>query len=449
MACRFMSGNPQFYNLLARAVTQNSTSNLTLTSPPSSSFAALFPSSSLYDGLSGLTYQSDAGNQFIDTDLNVIGAGNMDGTWVSPGGGAAVLPLGFGSTLGIGSPAPSITQSNAVAAHSGSFSAKLTAGTTASGLRTATLYKQITARPGEKIHVDFWSYGNGVVPTFRLLNTITGAEYNLSTQQWVSAVTPPTANNLSSLSSWQNTAFDVTLESFATCRYNDTIPLKLMWTTPNTSGATFYLDDVCAWPWHDCVALIGGNFIQYQTQAQGADNAGFSSATTYGDLTMAGPNMMLAHASSGLRYVRVFTNGVVGNVAIGELIIGQSQTLSFGLQHPGQQAWEISYKQPQIRNTTPAGMSFINNLSSQPLRTMKIPMQAASEAERTQILYDLYARSGFGRYPSLVIPEDTESTIIFGRLAGEAQINRVMSGVGNYYESELAIEEMELPTLVS
>lgn len=129
--------------------------------------------------------------------------------------------------------------------------------------------------------------------------------------------------------------------------------------------------------------------------------------------------------------------------------MGRSQALTFGLQNPGQQAWEIGYKQPQIRNTTPAGMSFVNNLSSQPLRTMKIPMQAASEAERLQILYDLYARSGFGRYPSLVIPEETESTVIFGRLAGDANINRVMAGVGNYYESELAIEELELPTVVS
>jgi hypothetical protein len=172
--------------------------------------------------------------------------------------------------------------------------------------------------------------------------------------------------------------------------------------------------NVTDWPRWNAAAVIGHNIDPALTVELRSSDDNFSADDNLQDTaTVAQPSFWMgASATVGDRYARLELTGTNQTIPwYGEFIVCYLQSATSNPLY----GYEIQYVEDQIRHQGEMGSVYVFNLSPQARRVAKFSFEptVAAEAEmRQEIVY----RSRGGAYPVLLIPDDTDPLVLYGRL---------------------------------
>lgn len=280
-------------------------------------------------------------------------------------------------------------------------------------------YIAFTARSGEAWELKFYaeSASGGGVARVRIYNAQTG-HYLTAAGTWGKAVTD--CQTEAGTGSYVAHKLAFTVEDYATCRA-DTVTLLLKIYCSTTGGAALF-DDVEIYPGVSYVSVHGHNF-EPCTAFAWSYSPNDSGYVTIDTLTAYQPSFYGTTTLMYGRWLKFIQTGTPWALSapgsIGELVLGQYQTLLTDAQHPAVGAWECTYGRPQIRNKTVVGEEFPNNQTDHPQRTLRMPYFAKDDVSFAQFRQEVTRRCEDGAEPIVIVPNDSKADVIFGRIPVE------------------------------
>lgn len=379
----------------------------------------------LYDHRPSAPWRCSSDAQwYVQVDLNQAGNGDIE-SWAS----ATLLANPWIHDI-VGGGTGSIDRESGTV-HGGTYSAKLTIGTSTS----VGFYQDIYARAGERRYVTGWGYASSGTARFRIRNLSTG-KYLTSAGSWSSS---PSDVGTVTAGAWTEVSKSYQVESLDDCQTQTPI-LRL---SSLTDDGTVYIDDLYDWPRFNGCVLVGHNLGTRNTITLASDdNSGFSSPTSLDTGLPLQPSFYLySSTGSAERYARVSTDQTANEAIpyIGELALVWFET---ALRDPSVGGtFELAYDEPQERHETATGDLWAYNVLTEPRRLLKFGFvlpNAAAHAEHAGII----RRCRGGLFPLVVVPQESETTVIYGRLESSWRATRVFN---SYWEDEIIVAEDPTP----
>jgi hypothetical protein len=318
-------------------------------------------------------------------------------------------------------------QSN-VEANSGTYSARM--------LAAGVAYRDVTARSGEvrQISAALFGGGAGVPSIVRIQCRETGNYLQAGGASWAAASSDVLSRETAS---WATSTQAYTVEPVSTT-LRDEVTLRIY--LVQTGAGTTYRDDVLDIPGTSWVSVHGHNIspcivprLQWSD-----DNAAW---TTFVSPTLRRLSFYGTAAAAYHRYWRLKLEGTpVEAPWLGELVIGQVQTLTTAPDYPVQ----IEATFPQTRNPTPQGDEGCGGLGEEQRRIV-FGVVWTSEAGWQQVRDTIYRGGKGGLYPMVLVPTETHPDVcILGRLVAGLADGRTAY---NRREGEIEILERALPLM--
>jgi hypothetical protein len=367
---------------------------------PSVSADALFPTAGLYDGKPGVIFRfgSRTSAPNVTADLEMTGGTGLFESW---SGGS---PVGWTeANSGTGA----VTEEAVIVAE-GTRAAKFSAGT-----GTATLYKDITFRPGQKINVSCQLYQGSIGGMIlRVRNQDTG-KYCAVDGSWL-----PTSQDFQSPSlagGYEAFSTNVVVEDYETIQKATTVVRFQLYNEVAASDS--YADNLRILPGYNFCSIHGHN-IDYRsapTFRSSTDN--FSGAgALQGTFTVRQPSMYVTLSSTIYQqYVRVLfadTNSETsGAIYMGELVVGDTSEFR-GPALPLQ----ANYSDQQVRVPHRFGAPAIYGMGRSELRSFPLTIRCESASDRDDFFNEW--RRTIGGYPVVVVPHDGDghTDVVFGQV---------------------------------
>lgn len=170
-----------------------------------------------------------------------------------------------------------------------------------------------------------------------------------------------------------------------------------------------------------------------------------SAWTVRGTFTVRKPSMYVSFSTIYARYWRVKFTGTnstaSGPIWIGELVLGDAQTLSTGPLYP----MSVGYRDYQIRVPMRWGDQAYG-LGQAFTRSLPLNLQATSMTNRLEIL-EVFERSR-GGHPLVIVPHnaDSHTDVIYGRLATDLPHDWLTRSIAKITTS---VEELPFPFVTS
>jgi hypothetical protein len=119
------------------------------------------------------------------------------------------------------------------------------------------------------------------------------------------------------------------------------------------------------------------------------------------------------------RYWRFLFDGTnFEAIELGELVLGQSRTLTRPSFQPGSTQ---QFMQPRIMNTSLSGQNHVSNLSDDQNRALELDFIFLTEAQKDEMRDQVLVRSGYGKDPLIIVPDSNDTkTVIYGRYHEES-----------------------------
>ena len=227
-----------------------------------------------------------------------------------------------------------------------------------------------------------------------------------------------------------------TVPGFSTTqRHFVTIEIELR----NDGSGLAYADDIALWPHWNFVSLHHHNLgANISPSVLSDDNAAFSSATTrLNDSTTGiktfdvrrGKFWGRVSALVTARYLRMqYTGTNYKPIENGELVVAQIRTL----QRKPHWGFPTRLDRPQVEAPDRLGRGRVLNLTEQESERITFQFLAISEAERDEMKNELVFRSGQGRDPVIVVPDDTKPDVLYGRIGRAFEFTTQPAGAFGY-----------------
>jgi hypothetical protein len=314
---------------------------------------------------------------------------------------------------------------DAVVVHGGTYSCELAA--------EAEVKRIVWVPSGWDMDVESWLYGDGTYQMYAYLqNLYTGYWLNASAE-WQSA---KVIFGGRSAASWGAASRTFTVESYSTCGYQHLVPLEISF-VHQTGGSGGYVDDVALWPHWDFASIHGHNIPPSITlRVQSDDNSGMSSPTNQVAFTVIQPSFFgLPAATVTERYARLLLDGTVHqekSAYVGEWVLGQYKTLTKTFRYG------VDYL--RVMPINPASSISRTPRSDWSHRGLNLDFRNTDTALTT--MYEMLDRARGGADPFVVVPVDTESTVMFGYFPTTLSVNRIFTDHQGY---QLEFREMAFP----
>ncbi len=403
------------FNLLERAAS--------ITMVPAA--APLYPAPGLGDGRyeRPVRFGSLQDDSYVQADLDLLGGtGSMDG-W---SGG---LP-GSGWTK-----AGTVTQDTAVK-HSGVSSAKIDDG---------ELVYLLECRPGEKVQIEAWIQGDGVVEThMNIRNPLTGAFFTPA-QTWSQFYTE--FASIVAFGGWASVLATFTVEDQAACRGDVAWIALRFWNSPGHG----WVDDVTVTPAVDWASVHGHNVDARSNILLRSDSTP-TFATGLTRATMDGKRQAFYAALPAPIYARYWRLQIANNQNsaqsgppwLGAVVLGQSVALTTGAEFP----LEIEHNRPQIRTSDAAGRDEAFSTSAWEIRTLTLRATHSGRAAFDEFHREVMWQTGQGLHPIVLAweedggQESDADGVILGRVQNPWTERR---GAYLMRASELVLREIPIP----
>ncbi|MHC4714527.1 MAG: hypothetical protein ACYTAN_14875 [Planctomycetota bacterium] len=379
----------------------------------------------LTDGRPAHVWKCSADAQwYVQGDLNQSGNGDLE-NWASP---TQIANPWIEDIVGGGTGS---VDREGTTVHAGTYSAKLTKGTSTS----VGFYQDIVARAGERRYMTAWGYASSGTCRFRIQNLSTG-NWLTSSATWSASVSDI---GTVAAASWNEVSKSYQVEDLDTCQ-SQTPTLRYF---AMTNDGTVFADDMYDWPRFNAAIVCGHNLGPRNTVAlKSDDNAAFSSATTVDSTTAKLPSFFLYDSTgSAERYLRVDTDQTTNTAVpyIGELVVCWLETASRDAS--ADSTFEVAYDDPQERHETRTGDTWTYDLLIEPRRALKMGFKLPTATEYGEHR-DMIRRCRGGLYPLVVVPVDAEDLVVYGLLDSSWQATRLFK---SYWEDELVVAELPPP----
>lgn len=418
MALRFVTGDPAYYNVLARGVLTSSSAD------------ALFALVNVKDGdpAKPFKFATAGADLWLKIDTSMLVGSNMD-FW------SIGVPIGWTkSTSGSGT----VTEDTVIKV-TGSSAKFFNPG--AGNL--AKLAQDVTVRAGQRLSLVAKLRAElGAEGRIQIQNKATGKWLN-SIGQWQSgsSIFASIMDNTGGVFVTQTVTFRV--EDFLTVGAETcTLAIALDNNWVGLAGDELWYDDVYLYPGIEFVSVHGHNLnpvtsLLVQTSD---DDSAYSTLAT---LTPRGPSFYGTWATTYKRYWRLpYVGTPPATVYYGEVVLGQLDTALRAHLY----GWPTRYIFDQVRMETDTGnvQSFKQALLER--RAVKLEFQLGAQAQFEQ-LRDEWARRSFGGlYPMIVVPDDSDASLVIqGRMLDEWEATKHFLTV---WGTDVVIAESGFPTVV-
>lgn len=374
-----------------------------------SSEDSLYPAANLYDQelMSFARFASPAAaDEHITIDLRALANGGFeDWTGGAPDGWTVV-------TTGTGA---SVTQETTIK-HSGTSSAKLTAGT---GTPGALVRKDVTVRSGERRRAAWALYGDGSNATWlRIQNLHTGLYLN-SSGAWVSS---PTDLAAQTAAAWATGNLAFTVEGMDVTRRN-LVTLRVEASCTAASGIG-YVDDLELVPGVTFLGVFGHNVDALVTPQLRKSSDNFVADDNLVDApTVYLPGFFSTITETFSPYWRLKLSGgpnVSGAIWIGELVLGQY----LEMQDAPEYGYETGRRRRQVRSLSASGARQVRNRNVYAERGLRLQFSRDERASYEEALREIYERTEDGLYPVIVIPDSAEREVFHGYVDPDWPVRR-------------------------
>lgn len=393
-----------------------------------------YPAENLYDEQTSpvCKWASLDADYYVDVVLNIVPDGDAE---------QAAVPDDWAVTDA------TLTRSNAVAAHKGSYHFALAP----TGTNEAIAYCDVTVQAGTYWRLECATQGNTRSARFQVIDMERGGAYYLAADgSWT---TTPTWLGTTAAAAWTPT----TVDEFQAPTFADwgrrSGTLRIVLDSPAAAGSeTVYFDEVLLYPAAlDILAVVGHSFpalsrlraITYADYWHGG-----AATTVWDDATgcMVQPTGWIYSPTDTLTapFVRVQVSLPAGGTAyrvpqISELYLGRTVAFPRSVR-PG---WQTSWDESQPRQQTRGGTWVTRDLQY-PVRTIPITMMLdgdASPAEWPTIRDEIALATGMGAHPCIFLPAyDAEPDwCCYGNFSDSLRLVRTMP------HQELAWQFEELP----
>lgn len=425
MSTRYMSGD--LLNILSRGTVSVTDSD------------ANYAAANLYDSKPSKPWMAGSNAaKTISVDGNVLSNGNLD-TWAG-----STDPTNWVAT--VVSPG-TVTQTTATTEVVSGSAAKINSGSSGS----AKIAKDFTMRAGERFvingqyRVDAASTA-GIIATARaLLQNLTNGKY-FSGSAWSTASTTYLVSSTST--AYTNQASSGQVESLASMLY-PTCTLRLTLQPSTSAAGNAFFDDWFVWPVWNYVSVHGHNTdpVSVVTILSSTDN--FVTATTEKTMTVKQPAFYsILTTENSRRHARVSWSNAnttaVGALYVGELVVGYSESLTRVQDHAARNPWQYGYVRDQVRSQTPPGEEYVFQQSNNARQILRLPFTHTDSTEWLEFFREIRLRTQDGEFPLVLIPDDTEDTVIFGRVGQTQEVQRTF-GAPYGSETDLFLTELGFP----
>lgn len=230
-------------------------------------------------------------------------------------------------------------------------------------------------------------------------------------------------------------AVSITMPKYAST-WLDEVPLDVYALANDASGLA-YLDSLFLFPVWDLVSFHGHNIDAGATiTITGSDDGSSYSAPTFATAAAVRQPAFYARTSSQqtTRYVRVVIGGAnYEQLHACRLVFGQTRRttreadVSTAEAISWTDAMQISWLPAQKRFQTPAGVERIYRLASRAPRLLKLTFKTTDRAQFVAIAEELYDRANAGEHAVLVIPDDEQPDVVYGRVTDNPLAASLMS----------------------
>lgn len=217
-----------------------------------------------------------------------------------------------------------------------------------------------------------------------------------------------------------------TVESFSLCQAA-TVSLKITWSASTATD----------WPQWNAIVVFGHNLDPGLTveQRSSTDNFGASNVLDVTGAILQPGFFMLKSGGTTNRYGRLAFTGT--NQSTGWVAEVMPCWLETATDAPDV-GLEVRYQEPQIRNSTQLGESYIYPLSPRPRRVLQMKFNQLATAGALETRQEMVLRGRGGAYPMVVVPVAAETDVFFGRLTDQWTETRFIS---TRYRNDLILAE--------
>lgn len=360
---------------------------------------SLYPIAGLSDDKPHVPYKfgSNVANPYVIVDCNLLSNSDFS-VW---GGGT---PTGW-TIANTGTGAASQLSPGFGGANS---ALRLNAGASGEGLA----YQAITCRAGEWMHVE----GYISAPAAATGNV---QIYNLNTAKYLNSSGAWTSSNVAWKSvtgggTYTQITGEFQLEDFGGSQ--PALPsIRVMLQTSSNANVDF--DDFIAYPGTNFCGFFGHNLDSVSPAFQSSTDGFTVQATTHATMTIARPAFF--SVLSSMQYKRWWRFILLGTnqstPLLGEVVIGQvfspSRAMNYG--------FSVANSRPQMRSLTPGRALTVLPLSQDRSTDITMQFRHGSETAFLELADEIAGVSEDGRYPVILIPDDTRKLIVYGRLDNE------------------------------
>lgn len=219
-------------------------------------------------------------------------------------------------------------------------------------------------------------------------------------------------------------AVSITMPKFASS-FLDQVPLDV-YALANSTNGTAYLDSLFLYSCWDVITFHGHNIdAGAPITITGSDDGSSYSAPTFATAAAVRQPAFYARTSSQqtTRYVRILIGGTnVEQLNACRMVVGQSRRATRESDSDSADAisWQddlqIQWTPAQKRFVTPAGVQRIYRLASRMPRKLSLVFKTVDRAQFQAIAEELYDRANAGEHAVLIIPDDAQPDVIYGRV---------------------------------
>lgn len=297
-----------------------------------------------------------------------------------------------------------------------------------SGTGTAVAYQDITARAGERLSWTVGLKGDGTrAVALRVFNRQTG-------KYWTGSAWSATPTDLATrtTATFATSTGALTVESAPAYRPDLQLMTLRVTLQVTTASGTCYADNCYVWPSVDIVSVHGHNIDPVISLELRRDTAAFAGAGTL-EATITTFPLEFYSALGTIRDDRYWRLKFVGTnsaaIYLGEVVLAQRLTLTRIFKPPEQ----IDYIDDQVRSGEVPIRSY--RRMDHPRRVMDMEFSYDTAAAFLQARDELVLRSRNGHHPMVIVPVDTETSCLYGKIEQVWSSSRVLlDGADQFYD---------------
>jgi hypothetical protein len=372
----------------------------------------------LRDGFPSRPFRfADSTAPWFRADLQLFGTAGVDeGTF--EGGSGATFP----GWINNGTVARETTT-----VHGGAAAVKLTGA-------TASVRRILKVQADRLHHVEAWCYPNASQQFGIIVYDNTTGKTLQTDGTWGASFVPCAVSAASG--AWEKVQKDFRTQAALTA-LSDEVELYV-YLYHNSGSGDIFVDDAGMWPGVDLSSFHGHDFSPTWTVVLQRSDDG-SSWTTEHTFTLRQPTFYgLLSSVVYRRYWRVSLSGGTSSTPamhVGEWGLGQGLRLATNPEYP----LTLHHEMRQVRTPTQ-----VINLEDWPRRVWSAPHSTSGTAEYQEIREEIFARTGFGKEPLILIPKSDDAEVcLYGRVRPTWD---PQESILNIREFPLEVEELPLPT---